>query len=90
MPTKWVYEITPAAQRDLKRLPRPIQVNILAKVVALAKDPHVSPQVKRLKGSPGRFRLRVADYRVLYLLDEQQRTVRVERVRHRRDVYRGL
>jgi mRNA interferase RelE/StbE len=90
MPTKWVYEITPAAQRDLKRLPRPIQVNILAKVVALAKDPHASPQVKRLKGSPGRFRLRVADYRVLYLLDEQRRTVRVERVRHRRDVYRGL
>ena len=69
MPTKWVYEITPVAQRDLKRLPRPIQVNILAKVVALAKD--ASPQVKRLKGSPGRLRLRVTDYRVLYLLDEQ-------------------
>ena len=71
MPAKWVYEITPAAERDLKRLPRPIQVNILAKVVALAKDPHASPQVKRLKGSPGRLRLRVTDYRVLYLLDEQ-------------------
>jgi mRNA interferase RelE/StbE len=90
MPTKWAYEIAPAAQRELKRLPRSLQVSILAKIVALARDPHSSSQVKRLKASPGRFRLRVGDYRVLYLLDEESRIVRVERIRHRRDAYRDL
>ena len=88
MAAKWEFEIAPAALRELKRLPRPTQVNILTKLVSLTEDPHNSPQVKRLKGSPGRFRLRVGDYRVVYSADEKTRTIRVERIRHRREAYR--
>jgi mRNA interferase RelE/StbE len=87
---KWVFEIAPAAQRELKSLPHPTRVDILARVVALANDPYDSSQVKKLKGSPGRFRLRVGDYRVVYSLNEQARVLRVERIRHRRDAYRDL
>ena len=90
MKTKWAFEIMPVAKRDLKRFSRPIQVDILAKVVSLAGDPLDSPQVKKLKGSPDRFRLRVGDYRIIYRLDEKARLVLVERIRHRREAYRGL
>ena len=90
MKTKWDVEIAPAALRSLKQLARPTRVNILAEVAALAGDPHNSPHVKKLKGSSGRFRLRVGDYRVVYCLSRQTHTLRVERVRHRKDAYRGL
>ena len=90
MPMKWAYEIAATAQRDLKRLPRSTQIDILRKIVALAGDPRNSPQVRALKGSRGRFRLRVGDYRIIYSLDEDERVVRVEHIRHRRDAYRGL
>jgi mRNA-degrading endonuclease RelE of RelBE toxin-antitoxin system len=74
--------------RELKLLPRRTQVNILAKLVSLAGDPHSSPQVKGLKGSLGRFRLPVGAYRVVYSADEKTRTIKVERIRHRREAYR--
>ncbi|MBF0472972.1 MAG: type II toxin-antitoxin system RelE/ParE family toxin [Nitrospirae bacterium] len=33
-------------------------------------------------------RLRVGDYRVVYVVDEKQRLITIYRVRHRKDVYR--
>jgi mRNA interferase RelE/StbE len=90
MKAKWDCEIAPPAQRDLKRLPRDLRVKLLSKLVLLCDDPGSHPQTKKLKGSPDRFRLRVGDYRVVYTVDEEARKVRVERVRHRREAYRGL
>jgi mRNA interferase RelE/StbE len=90
MKAKWDCEIAPPAQRDLKRLPRDLRVKLLTRVVSLCGDPKNFPQTRKLKGSPDRFRLRVGDYRVVYSLDEEARRVRVERVRHRREAYRGL
>ena len=91
MKPKWGYEFSSPAARDLERLPRATQVAVLAKVVALCDDPQHTPQVKKLKGStPDRFRIRAGDYRVVYTLNEEARMVSVERVRHRKEVYRGL
>jgi mRNA interferase RelE/StbE len=90
MKAKWVCEIAPQAQRDLKRLPHGVRVNILTRVVSLCDDPRGSGQSKKLKGSPDRFRLRVGAYRVVYPINEEIRTVRLDRVRHRREAYRGL
>jgi mRNA interferase RelE/StbE len=89
MKPKWGYEFSSTAARDLERLPRSAQVSIVAKVVALCDDPQHTTQVKMLKGSD-RLRLRVGDYRVVYTLNEDARIVGVERVRHRKEAYRGL
>jgi mRNA interferase RelE/StbE len=90
MKAKWDCEIAPQAQRDLKRLPQRVRISILSKVVSLCDGPRNSPQSKRLKGSPERFRLRIGDYRVVFTLDDEARKVRVDRVRHRREAYCGL
>jgi mRNA-degrading endonuclease RelE of RelBE toxin-antitoxin system len=34
--------------------------------------------------------VRVGDYRIVYRIDAGARVVRVERIRHRKDAYRGL
>lgn len=62
---------------------------ITRKLIALESDPH-PPSTKKLRVSPGRLRLRVGDYRVVYAVSEQDRVVTVERIRHRSDVYRGI
>jgi mRNA interferase RelE/StbE len=90
MKAKWDCEIAPPAQRELKRLPDDLRVKLLSKVVSLCEDPANFPQTMKLKGSPGRFRLRVGDYRVVYTINEKTCVIRVERVRHRREAYRGL
>ena len=90
MKAKWDYEFSASAARHLRRLARDTQLTILQKIIALCDDPHHSPQVKRLRGSPDRFRLRVGAYRVVSRLTEDERLVTVERVRHRKEAYRDL
>ena len=42
----------------------------------------------KLQGSDDAYRIRVGDYRVIYTVDDTVLIVAVERVRHRREVYR--
>ena len=45
------------------------------------------PNVKKLTGHPG-YRLRVGDWRVLYLVERQILVVQVIEIGHRREIYR--
>ncbi len=78
-----------AAERDLRSL----APNILSRIDARIQDVANNPRprgTERLRGPQGGFRLRVGDYRMLYDVDDAQQLVIIGRVRHRRDVYRGL
>ena len=80
-------EVTPAARRDLAALPRDILKRIDVRILALAKDPH-SQGAKKLEGGKGFFRIRVGDYRIIYLVERHRLVIVVVRVGHRREVYR--
>lgn len=55
-------------------------------VDALAVEPRPRGAVK-LAGRDD-FRIRVGDYRLVYAVDDTERTVLVARIAHRREVYR--
>ncbi len=82
-------ELTPAAQRDLRSLDRPVLRRIDAKIRTLAEDPRPHG-VEKLAGEPEVYRVRVGDYRILYQIDDAVLIVLIVRVRHRREVYRGF
>ena len=46
------------------------------------------PGCRKLAGSKNDWRIRVGDYRVVYEIADEIRVVRINRVRHRREVYR--
>jgi mRNA interferase RelE/StbE len=81
--------IRPAAERDLRALAPNILARVDARIRQLADNPRPRG-TERLRGPQGGFRLRVGDYRILYDVDDTQQVVTIGRVRHRRDVYRGL
>ncbi len=55
----------------------------------LAADPRGLPGTRPLKGKyTGYLRARIGAYRVVYRIDEDDRTVIVATVKHRREVYR--
>lgn len=57
---------TAAAQKALRRMPRPTAQRIRNKVLAYAADPAaMANNVKALRGMPGVIRLRVGDWRVI-------------------------
>jgi mRNA interferase RelE/StbE len=82
-------EDTAAARRDLQELPRDILIRIEARIQALTENPRPRGD-ERVQGTQGGLRVRVGDYRILYTVDDAQQVVTIGRVRHRRDVYRGL
>lgn len=82
-------EVTATARRCLQRLPEKI-VGACVEFIAgpLAVNPHrLSKPLER--ELTGHFSARRGAYRVVYVIDEDARTVMVMRVDHRGDVYRS-
>lgn len=76
-----------SAAKELDELDRPLRLRIQGAVELLAADPR-PPGAKMLKGGErGRWRVRVGDYRVIYLVEDGALVVLVVRVAHRREVY---
>lgn len=73
------------AQKELANLPLNDYERIRDAIRALASDAR-PPGCRKLVGREG-WRIRVGDYRVIYEIDDRQRTVTVLHVGHRRDVY---
>jgi mRNA interferase RelE/StbE len=76
-----------AAEKDLSRLPAEIHDRVIEAIQALAANPR-PVGCRKLTGSKHDWRIRVGDYRVVYEIADVIRVVRVNRVRHRREVYR--
>ena len=85
---RYRIEFRPAAQRELHRIPKPFKARLLAAISALADTPR-PPGSVRLQGPEGFHRVRVGDYRIVYLVQDRVLLICVVRVAHRRDVYRG-
>lgn len=75
------------AKKDLERLPRKIYLKISQDIFLLANNPF-SPNSKKLQSEDGFYRIRVGDYRVVYQVNAQEKTITVTKVKHRKDVYR--
>ena len=81
--------LRPAAAKDLKQLPKPAQRRVGEAIDGLAKDPR--PQgCEQLKGTEGFLRIRVGEYRIIYVVESRKIIVLVLRIGHRKDVYRML
>jgi len=76
-----------SAERDLGRLSVEVHDRVIVALRALANNPR-PPGCRKLAGSKNDWRIRVGDYRVIYEIADAIRVVSVNRVRHRREVYR--
>jgi mRNA interferase RelE/StbE len=73
------------AQKELAGLPSPHYERVRDGIALLADDARPAG-CKKLVGREG-WRIRVGRYRVVYEIDDADRTVTVLHVGHRRDVY---
>ncbi len=72
--------------KELKRIDKTIVPRIVDTVQSLASNPRPSG-VRKIKGSSRLFRVRVANYRVVYEVIDEKLLIHIVRVRHRKDVY---
>jgi len=76
-----------STRKDLRKLPSGAMNKIIAEVEDLAENPFPHG-VEKLGGSEHAYRIRIGDYRVIFEVVKELNLVEIQRVRHRKDVYR--
>lgn len=69
----------------MDRLPATIHTRLSKRILTLEENPRPRG-IKKLSGRD-EYRLRVGDYRILYTIDDENHTVTIIAVGHRREVY---
>ena len=75
-----------SVQKDLNAIPKADLRRILKRIEGLAEDPRPAG-CEKLTGRE-RYRLRQGRYRILYSIQDDELTVWVVKVGHRKDIYR--
>ena len=83
--SEYRIEFRPAVVRELRKIDRSAQPRIQGAIALLSQDPR-PPASRPLRGREG-YRLRVGDYRIIYIIDGGVLLVVVVTIGHRRDVY---
>ena len=76
-----------STRKDLRKLPANAADKIVEAVEQLSQNP-CPHGVEKLSGSEHAYRIRLGDYRVVYEVVAESKLIEVQRVRHRKDVYR--
>ena len=79
--------IKPSAAKELEAIGRKSdRTRVVEKIYTLKDDPR-PPGCEKLTGQD-RYRLRQGQFRILYVVDDDEQVVTVVKIGHRRDVYR--
>ena len=88
-PAPYKLLILPYARRQLRQFQKTHHSksgDIVGGIMSLAENPR-PPGARKLVNRE-EWRLRVGEYRILYLIDDKQRTVTITAISHRREIYR--
>lgn len=83
---KFTVEIVPKAEKEYLRLPDSAKNKIRDKILSLEENPR--PYGAKKLRETLYYRIRVGDFRVIYIVHDAERRVKVLSVGHRREVYR--
>jgi mRNA interferase RelE/StbE len=83
---KYALEVKASAQKELDSLDDALFTRIDRRILALAEDPRPAG-CKKLRGYRNQWRIRVGNWRVVYMIDDSRALVTISRVAHRREVY---
>ena len=75
-----------SVEKDLRSIPKKDLKKILTRIKALAKEPR--PQGHEKLTGQEKYRIRQGVYRIIYSIQDQELTVWVVKVGHRKNVYR--
>ena len=82
----YTVRVKPSARKELEALPDNVVARVLQKMEALRSTPRPAG-CKKLKGYKDQWRVRVGDWRVVYIIDDTAKLVSITRIAHRGEVY---
>lgn len=86
-PGNYRVELIPAARRQFRKLDQKIARRIVTALEGLQATPR-PPGCRAMTGQPGRWRIRVGDYRIVYEINDDVLLILVVTIAHRSQAYR--
>jgi mRNA interferase RelE/StbE len=84
--SNYAIEVKPSARKELEALPDTVLARVARKIESLGHAPRPAG-CKKLKGYKDLWRIRIGDWRVVYIIDDRAKTVNVTRIAHPREAY---
>jgi mRNA interferase RelE/StbE len=84
--SNYIVEVKPPARKELEALTDDVMARVIRKLDSLGDTPRPAG-CKKLKGYKDLWRVRVGDWRVVYVIDDAAKLISVMRIAHRREVY---
>ena len=84
--SNYSVEVKPSARKELEALPDKVLARVVQKMDSLRDTPRPAG-CKKLKGYKDQWRVRVGDWRVVYIIDDAAKLISITRIAHRREVY---
>jgi len=78
--------IKPSAAKELDGIPKRDRQRLVVRIARLASNPR--PEGCQKLSGEDEYRIRQGNYRLIYSIAEAERTVRVLKIGHRKEVYR--
>ena len=77
--------IVRSAEREISRFPSAVRTRLSKRIISLEESPR--PRGARKLTGREEYRLRVGDYRILYIIDDRNQIVTILAAGHRQEVY---
>lgn len=78
-----------SAAKEFRSLPFEMKQRVASFIDELSNNPR-SAGIKKLRGHEDLYRARVGQYRIIFEINDENKLIRVTRIRHRQEVYRNL
>lgn len=75
-----------SAEKELLSLNKSLGQRIVQKISLLKNNPY-GQNSQKLEGSKG-YRIRIGEYRVVYIIDKENKTILIIKIGHRKEIYR--
>lgn len=85
----YAIKFKPSVKKDWRRIPASFRKNIEVVLTELRVDP-VPFGSRQLHGYSRCYRIRVGNFRIIYEVHTEVHTVRIMRIRDRKEAYKGL
>ncbi len=83
----YIITFKKSAEKEFEKLPSQVIKRISTAIDALANNPRPAGS-KKLEGQKeSLWRIRIGDYRVIYLVEDVIKIVEIRRIGHRKDIY---
>ena len=84
--TAYTVSVNRSAQKEIRALDGNIRVRVVQSFRLLAANPRPSG-CRKLVGATNRWRIRIGEYRIIYSINDADRTVEIVAARHRSKAY---